>query len=106
MIKINIKHNKNQEILIFLIEGHIYKKNNEINTLCAIISTIVLGGINELNKKNSKNLDIKNYDGFSKIIVKKTNIEIQIILSTLITQLQTTILYFKKNISIKFVLIN
>ena len=88
MIKVNIEKNKTK-IISLTISGHSNYDEHGKDIVCAGVSAIVVGGINALINENKKAIDYECKDGYAKVIVKKIDSNINMILDVITTQLYT-----------------
>ena len=99
MIKVNY-HKEDGNVKNLAILGHAdYSKSNELDLVCACVSSIVIGGLNNI-------IDEKNYimsviPGDVKIEIKETNEHDNVVIETIITQLKTLETKYSKNINVK-----
>lgn len=101
MIKITFKVNSKSNLIEeFTASGHAnYSKNNELDLVCACVSSIVIGGLN--NIKDIKNYLIKINSGFVNVATKLPNEHDNNVIETIITQIETLKNNYPKNISIE-----
>lgn len=87
MIKIEILQTKDEKIKTLFVKGH--ANSNEIgkDLICAGVSSIVIGGLNALEENDVEK--VKCDKGNVEVIVKTDNYFNQIVLKTIITQLET-----------------
>ncbi len=99
MIKVNY-HKEDGNVKNLAILGHAdYSKSNELDLVCACVSSIVIGGLNNI-------IDEKNYimsviPGDVKIEIKETNEHDNVVIETIIRQLKTLETKYSKNINVK-----
>ena len=80
--------------------GHAdYAKSSELDLVCACVSSIVIGGLNQII--DDKNYKMKVKPGDVEVKVAKPNIDDNIVLKTIITQLKTLETKYSKNINVK-----
>jgi|SRR5574344_280110 len=80
--------------------GHAdYAKSSELDLVCACVSSIVIGGLNQII--DDRNYKMKVEPGDVEIEVAKPNINDNIVLKTIITQLKTLETKYSKNINVK-----
>ncbi|MDD8048197.1 MAG: ribosomal-processing cysteine protease Prp [Thomasclavelia sp.] len=83
MIKI-IEIKKDNLITEFEISGHAGSGEYGQDIVCAGVSAVIVGVCNTIDQKGySANCDIQIKSGYTKILVKKSNNDIQVILETL-----------------------
>jgi uncharacterized protein YsxB (DUF464 family) len=88
MIKVRILR-MNQRIVGFIVKGHANYDEYGKDIVCAGVSAISVGGLNALASLKDKNIELKMSDGHILIRNASSNEEAQIILNTIIIQLQT-----------------
>lgn len=91
MIKVFIKE-KQQQITQMTIKGHADSGEYGKDLICASVSTAITGIINELIKRNVFKEGKGCYEldeGFADIIMMNSDREIQVVLETLVTILET-----------------
>jgi len=99
MIKVYFKE-IDENVVLLKVLGHAdYSKSGNLDLVCACVSSIVIGGLNQIN-------DIQNYkssvnSGDVEVVVDKANIKDDAVLRTIITQLSTLSTKYQKNIKIE-----
>jgi len=99
MIKVYFKE-IDENVVLLKVLGHAdYSKLGNLDLVCACVSSIVIGGLNQIN-------DIQNYkssvnSGDVEVVVDKANIKDDAVLRTIITQLSTLSTKYQKNIKIE-----
>ncbi len=82
------------------VQGHAeYRKVNNIDVVCACVSSIVIGGLNAIEDINNYKISI-NY-GDVNVSINKANNHDNDVLNTIIVQLKTLETKYPKNIKIK-----
>jgi|SRR5574344_1341053 uncharacterized protein YsxB (DUF464 family) len=90
----------NDVILGLKVLGHAdYSKLGELDLVCACVSSIVIGGLNQIN--DDKNYKMKVNSGDVEVVVSKANNNDDIVLKTIVTQLRTLETKYPKNINVK-----
>jgi Predicted ribosomal protein len=90
----------NDVILGLKVLGHAdYSKLGELDLVCACVSSIVIGGLNQIN--DDKNYKMKVNSGDVKVVVSKANNNDDIVLKTIVTQLRTLETKYPKNLNVK-----
>lgn len=98
MIKVDVKKIDNL-ITEITVSGHADYQTKGQDLVCAGVSSIVIGGLNALNKSNLYKIEIK--EGFVHLnIDNNVDNKDQIVLQTIITQLRTIEDTYPKNILI------
>ena len=85
-VRITSKHNKVDSLEI---KGHANSAEYGKDLVCAGVSAISVGGLNALASLKDKNIELKMSGGHILIRNASSNEEAQIILNTIIIQLQT-----------------
>lgn len=100
MVKVDYKINEGNEIIYLSIKGHAdsYVVDNK-DLVCAIVSTITIGGLNEIKDDHNYKMSVK--DGDIEVKVLTPNNYDNVVLKTILTQLETLESKYKKNITIK-----
>src|SRR5574344_1030879 len=99
MIKVTYQ-DVNGDVKELKILGHAdYSKSDELDLVCACVSSIVIGGLNQIN--DEKNYKMKVESGDVEVSVIKSNNDDNIVLKTIITQLKTLETKYTKNINVK-----
>lgn len=80
---------KSNKIDCLEIKGHANSAEYGKDLVCAGVSAISVGGLNALATLNDKNIELKMSDGYILIRNASHNDKAQIILNTIIIQLQT-----------------
>ncbi len=91
MIKVFVKTNK-QQIVRITIEGHAQSAEPGEDLICAGVSVAVTGVLNEMIKREFFSQGHGGYEldeGFADIIVGDSDSDIQVVLETLVTILET-----------------
>lgn len=91
MIKVLIKR-KQKQISQITIKGHADSAEYGKDLICASVSTAITGVINEMIKRNFFGLGKGCYEleeGFADIIIADSDREIQVVLETFVTILET-----------------
>lgn len=99
MIKVTITQNQ-VNILKVEIKGHANSNEHGKDLVCAGVSSIGIGILNSINILAKDSCDCKVSDGYILIDVINNNDNLQVILKTLIIQLETIEFNFKKYIKI------
>ena len=99
MISVNVTF-IGKDIETLKVSGHAYFANYGKDIVCAGVSAVVTGGINALEDE-IKNVEIINQDNILGVKVINNNEKIQIILKTVLIQLQTIEASYKTYIKIK-----
>lgn len=99
MISVNVTFIGN-EVKTLTVSGHANYAEYGKDIVCAGVSAVVTGGINALTS-NVKNIKIINEDNKLGVEVINSNQEIQIILNTILIQLETIQKSYKKYIKIE-----
>ena len=99
MISVNVTFIGN-EVKTLTVSGHANYAEYGKDIVCAGVSAVVTGGINAL-ASNVKNIKIINEDNKLGVEVINSNQEIQIILNTILIQLETIQKSYKKYIKIE-----
>lgn len=100
MIKVFCYYQKRQ-ILKIEVSGHANFAEYNKDIVCAGVSAILIGGLNALDTLVSKELDLNQEENKIVISVNQYSKENQLILQTILLQLQTIASEYKKNIVIK-----
>ena len=99
MIKVNY-HKDDGYVKNLTVLGHAdYSKNDELDLVCACVSSIVIGGLNAIN--DEKNYIMSVFPGDVKLEVKLANEHDNIVIETIIMQLKTLESKYSKNINVK-----
>ena len=99
MIKISYK-TKDNNILELKVLGHAeLEEDCELSVVCACVSSIVIGGLNAINDDTNYNMNVKSGD--VEVYVNKINSNDNVVLTTIIRQLETLKNKYSKSISIK-----
>lgn len=98
MISVNVKFMGN-DVLSLTVSGHANYDKYGKDIVCAGVSAIVTGGINALESE-VENVEIINKENELGVKVINSNEKIQIILNTMLIQLQTIEISYKKYIKI------
>lgn len=99
MISVNVEFIGN-EVKEILVSGHANFAKYGQDLVCAGVSAIVMGGINAL-EKFQQNIEIIQEENCLGVKVIKPHHDIEIILQTILTQLETIAASYQKNIKIK-----
>lgn len=87
MIKVNYKCD-DDFVKYLLVKGHSrVKDDEELSFVCAVVSTILTGGLNAIDDENNYKFTLKS--GFCEVIVDQVNEKDNAVLNTLIAQLLT-----------------
>jgi len=90
----------NDFVLGLKVLGHAeYSRLGELDLVCACVSSIVIGGLNQID--DDKNYKIKVNSGDVEVMVSKANENDNVVLKTIITQLKTLETKYPKNIDVK-----
>ena len=98
MISVNVSF-IGKKIKKIIVTGHACYDEYGKDLVCAGVSAIVIGGINDLENEIS-NVDVINEDNKLGVNVVNDNETIQIILNTILTQLKTIQESYPQNIKI------
>ncbi len=91
MIRVLIKE-KQQQIIQITIKGHALSDEFGKDLICASVSTVITGIINELMKRNYFKDGKGCYEldeGFADIIIDDSDRDVEVVLETLVTILET-----------------
>ena len=99
MISVNVSF-MGKDVKSLTVSGHANYDEYGKDIVCAGVSAIVTGGINAL-EPHIKNIDIINESNKLGVIVIESNEVIQVILNTMLIQLETIENSYKKYIKIK-----
>ena len=99
MISVNVSF-MGKDVKSLTVSGHANYDEYGKDIVCAGVSAIVTGGINAL-EPHIKNIEIINESNKLGVIVIESNEVIQVILNTMLTQLETIENSYKKYIKIK-----
>lgn len=86
---INITYELNEKaITSIIVKGHANQDVKGKDIVCSAVSAVIVGGANALKNKHDFQIDMK--DGFMSIVaIKKISCDDEIILNTILTQLQS-----------------
>lgn len=99
MIKVNY-HKEDGYVKNLTILGHAdFSKNDDLDLVCACISSIVIGGLNAI--KDEKNYIMSVNSGNVRVEVKETNDHDNDVIETIIMQIKTLETKYSKNINVK-----
>ncbi len=99
MIKVNY-HKDDGYVKNLTVLGHAdYSKNDELDLVCACVSSIVIGGLNAI--KDEKNYIMSVTSGNVKLEVIKANDSDNKVIETILIQLKTLETKYSKNINVK-----
>lgn len=99
MIKVNY-HKEDGYVKNLTILGHAdFSKNNDLDLVCACVSSIVIGGLNAI--KDEKNYIMSVNSGDVRVEVKETNDHDNDVIETIIMQIKTLETKYSKNINVK-----
>jgi len=101
MISVLVKHSKTQDILRLTVSGHAEYDVRGKDLVCAAVSSITIGGCNALVELAEGTTSEIIEEGFVDISVTSLHPTQQMILKTLLYQLQTIEHSYKKYIKIK-----
>lgn len=97
-VKVQKQKNKFQKIVV---SGHADFCRKKSDIVCSAISAIVFGTLNALDKQTAESVNLLVNDNEVQFIVIKSNDINQIILKTMIYQLETIVESYKKNLKIE-----
>lgn len=100
MIKVLIS-SRNHQIEHISIKGHAFSNVVGKDLVCAGVSSIAVGTLNAIEELANHSCELKMDDGFVEIKVVQNSEILQIILKTLLIQLQTIEFNYPKYIKIK-----
>ncbi len=99
MIKVNY-HKDDRYVKNLTVLGHAdYSKNDELDLVCACVSSIVIGGLNAI--KDEKNYIMSVSSGHVKLEVIEANDSDNQVIETILIQLKTLETKYSKNINVK-----
>ena len=98
MISVNVSFIGNK-INKLIVNGHANFDKYGKDLVCAAVSAIIFGGINALESESS-NIELIQKENELGVIVNKSNEKIEIILQTILVQLETIEKSYPKNIKI------
>ncbi len=99
MIKVNY-HKEDGYVKNLTILGHAdFSKNNDLDLVCACVSSIVIGGLNAI--KDEKNYIMSVNSGDVRVEAKETNDHDNDVIETIIMQIKTLETKYSKNINVK-----
>jgi len=91
---------KDDYVLELRVSGHAdFAKSNELDLVCACVSSIVIGGLNQIADDKNYVMTVKSGDVMVNVL--KTNTIDNSVIMTIITQLKTLETKYSKNINVK-----